>query len=69
MRLKRWSNRRSKIDQNETDALADDGTLCLFVGIHARDGQPPGPITRQKYSVRPIGPSRSPPIICGRRVT
>ena len=54
-----------KIDPNETDALAGDAYAYLLE-YPREDGRPPGPITRQKYSVRPTGPSRSPPIICGR---
>ena len=53
-----------KIDPNETDALTGDAYAYMW---NTRgDGQPPGPITRQKYSVRPTGPSRSPPITSGR---
>ena len=53
-----------KIDPNEPDALAGEA-YTYFLDTRA-DGQPPGPITRQRYSVRPTGPSRSPPIMCGR---
>ena len=54
-----------KIDPNEADALAGNAYTYLLEYTRGWDNRP-GPITRQKYSVRPTGPSRSPPIMCGR---
>ena len=64
MRRKRYSNRRS--GSTRTKPMRWQATLTPICWNTRGGGQPPGPTTRQKYSVRPTGPSRSPPIICGR---
>ena len=64
MRRKRCSNRRSR--STRTKPMRWRATLTPITWNTRGDGQPPGPITRRKYSAKPTGPSRSPPIMCGR---
>ena len=54
-----------KIDPNDADALAGEAQTYLS-RVFIRVDEPPRPITMQKYSVRPIAPSRSPQITFGR---
>ena len=64
MRRERCSNRRSQIDPNDADALAGDAYTYML--DYAYGWTTPRPITMQKCSVRPTGPSRSLPITSGR---
>ena len=63
-RLKRCSNRSLRSTRMKPKRWR--AMLTPICWNTRADGQPPGPITRQTYSVRPTGPSRSSPIICGR---
>ena len=53
-----------KIDPNDPDALGWQ-RLYLHVRLCLTDGRTPKRTTTRKYSVRPTGPLRSPPITGG----